>query len=371
MSAITPCPSCGTISSESYAGTDTCWSCFKRSGAGDISLRVRSADLSRARPPRWAWQDLIVLGYLNLLIGNEGVGKGALITKLIALLTRGELPGDLRGQQVGVGVLGDEDSFDGVWAPRLHAAGADLNLVVQIDRPDGGFVNVREDRAKLTQTVKQHGLQVLFFDQLLDNLGAGTDDWRQKPVRDAPQPLRALARELDIAVVGNLHPNKRATTFRELIAGTVAFNSVSRSGLLLAQHPEDEDVRVLVRGKGNLSQIPPAMEFSHHQQEVRRERLHVQRARDRGAQPERSDRRRPRRHGGHHEAVQRRGRGVRDHRSASTTRRRLASRETDPRGVHREQHQRAHGTAGEGQARRRTPTREGLPRGRRMALADH
>jgi hypothetical protein len=202
-----------------------------------------------------------VLGYLNLLIGNEGVGKGTLIAWVIARLTRGELPGDLRGQPVNVGVLGDEDSFDDVWVPRLHAAGADLEGVVQIERPDGGFVNVSEDREKLAATIQQQGLRVLFFDQLLDNLGAGTDDWRQKSVRDALQPLRALAREFEIAVLGCLHPNKRADSFRQLIAGAPAFNSVSRSSLLVAQHPDDENMRVLVRGKGNLSQAPEAIEF--------------------------------------------------------------------------------------------------------------
>jgi hypothetical protein len=202
-----------------------------------------------------------VLGYLNLLLGNEGVGKGTLIAKVIGSLTRGELPGDLRGQTVGVGVLGDEDSFDDVWTPRLHAAGADLARVVQIERPDGGFVNIREDRDKLARVVKDRGLAVLFFDQLLDNLGVGVDDWRQKAVRDALQPLRSLARELDVAVLGCLHPNKRADSFRQLISGAPAFNSVSRSSLLLAQHPDDESVRVLVRGKGNLSETPAAVEF--------------------------------------------------------------------------------------------------------------
>jgi hypothetical protein len=224
-------------------------------------LVVRAANLGRSQPPRWAWQYRIVLGYLNLLLGNEGIGKGTLIAWLIAQLTRGDLPGDLRGQPVGVGVLGDEDSFDDVWTPRLHAVGADLGLVVQIERPDGGFVNLREDRKKLAKVVKDNALRVLFFDQLLDNLGAGTDDWRQKSVRDALQPLRSLARELDIAALGCLHPNKRADSFRQLIAGAPAFNSVSRSSLLLAQHPEDANLRVLVRGRGNLSQTPQAVEF--------------------------------------------------------------------------------------------------------------
>jgi hypothetical protein len=74
-------------------------------------------------------------------------------------------------------------------------------------------------------------------------------------------PIRAIARELDIATLGSLHPNKRANTFRELVAGAPAFNAVSRSSLLLAQHPEDDARRVLVRGKGNLSRIPAAIDL--------------------------------------------------------------------------------------------------------------
>lgn len=276
---ITTCPGCGSKSSEDYDGKGSCWECHvtqqddvilempNRSkpavnGTGrHDGLTIRPADLSRAQPPRWAWHQRVVLGYLNLLLGNEGVGKGTLVAWLIARLTRGDLPGDLRGRPVGVGVLGDEDSFDDVWTPRLHAANADLARVVQIERPDGGFVNVSEDREKLAGVVAEKQLGLLFFDQLLDNLGVGVDDWRQKPVRDALQPLRALARELDIAALGSLHPNKRADSFRQLVSGAPAFNSVSRSSLLLAQHPDDETLRVLVRGKGNLSQAPEAIEF--------------------------------------------------------------------------------------------------------------
>jgi AAA domain len=228
--------------------------------ADGSALTVRAANLELAQPPRWAWENRIVLGYLNLLIGNEGVGKGTLVAWLIARLTHGDLPGHLRGEPVSVGVLGDEDSFDDVWTPRLYAAGAELSRVVQIERPDG-FVNITEDREQLGDAVKTHGIRVLFLDQLLDNLGAGTDDWRQKSVRLALQPLRALARALDVAAIGCLHPNKKADSFRQLVAGSSAFNAVSRSSLLLAEHPEDEQRRVLIRGKGNLSQKPDPVEF--------------------------------------------------------------------------------------------------------------
>jgi hypothetical protein len=225
-------------------------------------LVVRQAELARAQPPRWAWRGRIVLAYLNLLVGNEGVGKGATFAWIAGRLTHGELPGDYSGQPIGVGIIGDEDSFDQVWTPRLHAAGADLERVVQIERPDTGFVNLKEDRDKLAAVVQENHLGFLFLDALLDNLGIGVDDWRNKQVRDALQPARSLARELDIAILGSLHPNKRADNFRQLVSGASAFNAVSRSSLLLAEHPEDETRRVLIRGKGNLSATPETIEFT-------------------------------------------------------------------------------------------------------------
>lgn len=225
-------------------------------------LRITVADLARSAPPRWAWSERLVIGYMNLLIGNEGIGKSTFICWVIARLTRGELPGDLRGEPINIGILGDEDDFDGVWTPRLHAAGADLGRVVQVDRPDGGYVNLTEDREALGQVVRANRLRMIFCDQLLDNLGVGVDDWRQKAVRDALQPIRSLARELDLLALGSLHPNKRADSFRQLVSGAAAFNAVSRSSLLLAAHPDDEERRVLCRGKGNLSKNPESIEFS-------------------------------------------------------------------------------------------------------------
>jgi AAA domain len=139
---------------------------------------------------------------------------------IIARLTQGELPGNLKGRPASVGVIGDEDSFDDVWTPRLHAAGADVGRVHLIERKDGGYVDTRNDRRAVAREVKNHQIRVLFFDQLLDNLGTGVDDWRQKAVRDALHPLRSLGRDLKVAIVGSLHPNKRGDSFRQLMAGT-------------------------------------------------------------------------------------------------------------------------------------------------------
>lgn len=221
--------------------------------------QVRTADLARVRPIRWGWTGRLLLGYLNLLLGAEGIGKGTLTAWIMARLTCGKLPGDLLGEPSRILILGDEDAFDSVWVPRLYAAGADLDY---IDTIDDEF-SLATGADPLRRLVEKHDYRVVYFDALLDNLGSDVDDWRSKEVRDRLRPARQVARELDVLMLGALHPNKgQRASFRDLVSGSHAFNASSRSSLMLAAHPDDDDRRVLVRGKGNLSSPPPSFEFS-------------------------------------------------------------------------------------------------------------
>ncbi len=224
-------------------------------------LSTRAADLSRARPTRWAWERRIPIGSLSLLIGDEGVGKGTLEAWIIAQATRGMLRGDLTGP-VRVLFVGDEDSFTDTVVPRLHAVSADLSRVRVLDESVEPF-DVYLDARGLGDLIADEGFDFVICDNLLDTLGVGVDDWRGKEVRAALRPLRSIAREHDVAVLASMHPNKgKKESFRDLVSGSHAFNAVSRSSLLLTKHPEDTDRRVLVRGKGNLSVPPRSFEFS-------------------------------------------------------------------------------------------------------------
>jgi len=225
-------------------------------------LAVRAADLSLSKPPEWAWRYRIVLAALNLIVGVEGAGKGTLAAWIFARLSLGELPGDLAGTAATVAVIGDEDSWQDVWVPRLHAAGANLDRIKLIERTDGSLIELGADRERLAATIAAESVRLIYLDQLTDNLGAAVDDWRAKPVREALAPARQLAREQNVAVLGSLHPNKSGGSFRQLVSGSIAFNALSRSSLLLAEHPDDPDRRVVVRGKGNLSAPPEAVEFA-------------------------------------------------------------------------------------------------------------
>jgi len=201
------------------------------------------------------------MAYLSLLIGEEDIGKSTLIAWCIGQWTKGRLPGNLQGKAVDVGILGDEDSFDDLWAPRLHAAGADLDRVHLIERGDGNYVDLAADRKYLTEEVRRHRIKVVFLDALLDNLPPGVDVNDQRSVRDALRPFRTFARYRRIAVIGSLHPNKKASTPRALVANSVAFRAVARSVMYVMKDPDAEGRVVLLRGKGNLSTVPQARTF--------------------------------------------------------------------------------------------------------------
>jgi hypothetical protein len=223
-------------------------------------ITYRNADLSRTRPFKWVWAERVLLGAINLLAGEEGVGKGTLVAWVMARITRGELPGSFLGKPRYVAVIGDEDDWQNVWVPRLHAAGADLGYVLYIDSGPSGTLDIKKDATALLSFVKRHKIVLVYFDQLLDNLGV-VNTWKDKQVRDALAPIRPVVQAGEFAVLASLHPNKRAGSFRQRLAGTPAFIALSRSSLLVAVHPQDNLRRIAVRPKGNYSVEPPAFEF--------------------------------------------------------------------------------------------------------------
>jgi hypothetical protein len=227
-------------------------------------LRTRGVEIERVRPLLWLWARRIPIGVLALLISEEGTGKGTLASWLIARATRGELEGDLHGQKVRVLIVGDEDGFDQIWVPRLHAAGADLEMILTVG--DGEFVeDFASAAAPLSEAIREKQIGFLLLDALIDHIPggiAGEAVYNPKNVRQALMPLRRVIADTQVAALGLLHPIKgNVSTFRQLVAGSHQLNAVSRSSLLLAPDPDDEDRRILVRGKGNHSAAPRSIEF--------------------------------------------------------------------------------------------------------------
>ncbi len=224
--------------------------------------------LSNVEPTRtrWAWEQRIPLGSVTILAGRQGLGKSTLLAMLSAGFTRGNLPGDLEGERATVLLATYEDDYSSTVAPRMLAAGADLDLVVGLDLMDEGkpdLLALPTDLELIKQTATEYKAKVLLIDPLMAALPSKIDSHRDQDVRLALAPLSQLASEAGIAIVAVLHLRKGAAAEGlDRISGSVAFTAAARSVLAFGRSEEDEDAgRILAHAKSNLGPLAPSLAF--------------------------------------------------------------------------------------------------------------
>lgn len=230
----------------------------KRSGG----FTFERASETEAKPLIWLWQDRLLLGFINVILGFEKVGKGTWVAWLAAQVTHGRLEGALKGKPRNVIIFGHEDSWERVWVPRLKLAGADRQRVIKVHEVDNEPFDVRRHANKLAAFARRQQAGLVYFDQFLDTVGVGTNENRVKQIRDALNPLAKAAQRTECAFLGTLHPNKKNTgSYRDLISGTPAWNQLSRSGLLMTRHPNVPERRAIVVAASNYSKGAASFEF--------------------------------------------------------------------------------------------------------------
>jgi AAA domain len=227
-------------------------------------LGTRALELAKLRPVEWLWQGRLVRGVLNLLTGEEGVGKGTLLAWLIRRVTRGELPGALHEQPARVLWIGDEDPWERVVGPRLYAAGADLSLVRELTTgEESALLDVVRDASTLDALLGRERYELVAFEALVDNLPHLRNPTDMVEIRSSLRPLRRVLRHHEVTGLGTLHTTKVETgDFRRKQGGSHQFNALSRSSLFIGRHPDGSDRRVLARGKGNYGPPPDPLSFA-------------------------------------------------------------------------------------------------------------
>jgi AAA domain len=215
--------------------------------------------------PTFAWDPRVPLGTLTLFAGLPGQAKSHLLVHLAARLTRGQLEGDLHGTPVDVVVASAEDAASFVLKPRFHAAGADMDRVhvIQVHR-DGLDLGVAipDDLDSIQDAMKRVASKFLMIDPLLAHIPVRIDGYKDQHVRVALAPLARLAEELEAAMAGVMHLNKReAVDLFSRIGGSGGFLAAARSGLLIGADPNDESARVIVHGKANLTPQADSLRF--------------------------------------------------------------------------------------------------------------
>lgn len=219
-------------------------------------LKLTRASEFEMRPVRWLWKDRIAMGTLALLAGREGIGKSTLAFKLVADITNGTLEGEYFGKPRAVMIVATEDSWEFTIAPRLMAAGADLSKVGKVTVEVYGhetFIEFPDDVKAIGEVVKERDVALILLDPLMSRMGSGLDTHKDQHVRQALEPLVAMASDSGAAVLGLIHVNKGdSTDALNTIMGSRGFTAVARSVLYVIEDPERPSVKWMGVPKNNL-----------------------------------------------------------------------------------------------------------------------
>lgn len=226
----------------------------------------------------WLWPNRLGKGFLTILEGDPGVGKGFLTIDFAARVTRGwpfpgepgDHPDPAKRPQVrepaSVILVTSEDSRARTEVPRAKAAGADLSKIIVLS----GLENLGHDLIHVAQSLvtvmeaniaghKKIGLIVL--DPIEEAL-PGLTDYNAQNARRGLNVLIRFAQKHSCALIGVRHLMKgpaAAPLYRG--RGSIALTAASRIVVLLALNPNDPEERVLAHVKNNLSQPAPSLAF--------------------------------------------------------------------------------------------------------------
>jgi DNA polymerase I-like protein with 3'-5' exonuclease and polymerase domains len=210
----------------------------------------------------WVWPDRFALKKIGLVVGLPDEGKGLAISDIAARITRGAAwPCDEGQAPLGnVIVLSAEDDITDTIVPRLMAANADLARITILkmmrDTESERMFSLVTDLPALRQKILEIGnVVMIIIDPITAYLGVGkVDSFRATDVRAVLSPLKELAEELRVAVLGIMHFNKKIDVTNVLlrISDSLAYGAASRHVYAIVNDP-DNHRRLFVRGKNNLA----------------------------------------------------------------------------------------------------------------------
>jgi hypothetical protein len=233
------------------------------------TLTARALSEFEPRETEWLWWPWVVRRGINCLYGDGGVGKSTVFGDLAARVSvdGAELPafGDgLRHRSRGgkVLIMTHEDDPYSVLRGRIAAAGGDLDKCYFVGFPAEDATNEFDAVDRLDTRLKElegvvrelGNVDLIVIDPLADF--TGEVNYNSSPIMRGKvlQPLNALARRLDLAIIYTGHMNKKNDlNARQRLTGCDAVLNFPRSTLFVGLDPDDQERRVMVQEKKNLT----------------------------------------------------------------------------------------------------------------------
>lgn len=218
-----------------------------------------------ARRVRWLWRNRIPQGMITIIAGKPDQGKGLFACHVAA---------DVSHKGGKVLFSASEDDVEQMTAPRLQAAGANLdNIEIYPD----GFVfgpeaKLPEQMAEFEKRIVDGKIKLVVIDPFNDHL-AGISRFSDN-VRRVTQPLKQIARRTGCAIVVVEHALKRVPKKSHPLGAIGGSGSglpaASRAAYIFGKDPKDPDRRLLVKAKLNIAELAAnaAIEFELDTEEV-------------------------------------------------------------------------------------------------------
>lgn len=251
------CFDCGPDLCEKHAAE-------KAAAAAELPKLWRATDLRPSAQHRWLAKNRLLRGAINLLIGDEGIGKSLLWVWVVAALTTGRaLPefGIPARDPAHVTLVFTEDEWTTTVRPRLEVSGADFSMITVICTDDDGSgapVFPRDMHLILEADPKP---VMVVVDAWLDTVPPGLSVRDPQQARQALHPWRELAGTTDAAVLLLCHTNRVASAnARDRYGATGELRKKARM-TLYAQADEDGNL-VVGPEKMNTAAPIPASTFN-------------------------------------------------------------------------------------------------------------
>jgi hypothetical protein len=225
------------------------------------------------RETEWLWHGRIPMSRITLLAGPGGLGKSFVSLDLAARVSTGAMFPDGAEAPLGsVILISCEDDPNETIRPRLDAHRADVRRIhllsgVKVPDENGDPIEVMftlQDVAALRATLERvPDCKLIVIDPIGSFLGPRVDSHKDNEVRGVLAPVAKLAAEYGAAVLVVAHTRKSAGfTADEQVLGSRAFTGLARAVWHVIQDQENEDRRLVLPGKANLSGRSPGLAYA-------------------------------------------------------------------------------------------------------------
>jgi hypothetical protein len=182
----------------------------------------------------------IPIGELVLVGGRPGTAKSLFAYCLATGVTRGQLPGELRGYPAKVLIMDGENSWEHNIGPRLMVAGAHEGMVGMLEldersRGDGWELSMVRDLDMVERACVEQRVALIIVDPLISALSPGTNINKAEEVGRELRKLAAMAHRTGITIIGIVHFSKvEGRDPVGQISGSHAFHDVPRAIMVMA-----------------------------------------------------------------------------------------------------------------------------------------